>query len=155
MMMMVEKFILIADHWRKQIAIAFWYDIVLPPQWLPNWQGPRCMICIHTTLYYFGCTGSQTGWAQNTCYVFIAPQLSPRMSPLLVPSFKLNLSLHQLSLSSATLSSVVDQCCWNPNFVELLDSLEPILKMKLKFHEKRDFMLHKYTENLKEAISKI
>ena len=34
-------------------------------------------------------------------------------------------------------------------------SVESILEMKLKFHEKRDFMLHKYTENLKEAISKI
>ena len=34
-------------------------------------------------------------------------------------------------------------------------SVESILEMKLKFHEKREFVLHKYTENLQEAILKI
>ena len=33
--------------------------------------------------------------------------------------------------------------------------VESILEMKLKFHEKREFVLHKYTENLQEAILKI
>ena len=57
------------DCWpleRENIGIAqnmcciYWYRFLLPWSWLPNWQGPGYIICIHITFSYFGCTGSPT-----------------------------------------------------------------------------------------------
>ena len=95
---------------------------------------------------------------RNMCYVFILPQLNPRMSPLPVSSFKLHLfrtdnrhpypskQSHHVCYHSVT---VYQQCR------KYADLCGVILEMKLKFHEKGEFVLHKYTENLQEAILKI
>ena len=92
------------------------------------------------------------------CYVFILPQLNPRMSPLPVSSFKLHLfrtdNRHPFLLSKITMFDITVLQFIN-SAENMPISVESILEMKLKFHEKREFVLHKYTENLQEAILKI